>query len=78
MIEELKEAILTRDLPKKGLKAGDVGTVVAIHEGAGQDEAAGYTTEFMTLTGATVAVAAVTADHVRPVAEGDIVHARAV
>lgn len=78
MIKELKEAILTKDLPEKGLKAGDVGTVVSVHEGAVQGEAAGYTVEFMTLAGDTVAVAAVAADHIRPVAESDMVHARAV
>ena len=36
MIEELDRVVLTRDLPEKKLKAGDVGTVVAVYKG-GED-----------------------------------------
>ncbi len=32
MIEELDRVILTRDLPEKKLKAGDVGTVVLVYK----------------------------------------------
>jgi hypothetical protein len=33
MIKELDQIVLTADLPKEGLKAGDVGTVVHTHGG---------------------------------------------
>ena len=32
-IREHERAVLTRDLPEKGFEAGDVGTVVSVHEG---------------------------------------------
>jgi hypothetical protein len=50
-----KDAILTVDLPKKGLRAGDVGTVVDRHQVAGVAET-GYSVEFFDMTGNTVAV----------------------
>ncbi len=40
-IDEHERAILTRDVPEKGLVAGDVETVVSVHQG--DDEPAGYT-----------------------------------
>ena len=46
--------MLTADLPKEGLKSGDVGTVVHIHGGG-----AAYEVEFMTFAGKTIAVATV-------------------
>jgi hypothetical protein len=35
MIHELKTVILTTDLPDHSLKAGDLGTVVSVHEHGG-------------------------------------------
>jgi hypothetical protein len=32
MIQELKFAVLTQDIPENGLKADDVGTVVMVHQ----------------------------------------------
>src|SRR5438034_390184 len=52
MIKELDSVVLTTDLPKDGLTAGDIGTVVLVHENG-----KGFTVEFMTLAGATIAVA---------------------
>lgn len=75
-IDEHERAILTRDVPEKGLVAGDVGTVVSVH--AGDDGPAGYTLEFFSLSGETLAVAAVTADAVRPVDPWEVTHARAM
>ena len=60
MIKEHDVVVLTQDLPEDRLKAGDVGTVVHIHRGG-----AGYTVEFMTLSGRTIAVTTVMASHVR-------------
>ncbi len=71
MIKEHDRIVLTSDLPKEGLKAGDVGTVIHIHRG---EEA--LEVEFLTLDGKTVAVATVQASQVRPVTNRDITHAR--
>jgi hypothetical protein len=71
MIKEHDLIVLTQDLPEEGLTAGDVGTVVHIHEGG-----AGYEVEFMTLSGRTVAVATVMGSQVRPVSARDLVHVR--
>jgi hypothetical protein len=32
MIEELASVVLTTDLPERGLQAGDIGTVVLVHQ----------------------------------------------
>jgi len=71
MLEELDRAVLLVDLPQQGLKAGDIGTVVMVHNG-GQ----GYTVEFLTLGGDTVAVETLSAAQVRPVHPDEIAHVR--
>ena len=71
MIDELDIAVLTCDLPEHGLAAGDIGTVVLVH-----DEGKGYEVEFMTLDGETIAVATLRAEQVRPVQHDEIAHAR--
>jgi hypothetical protein len=71
MIDELGSVVLTADLPQHGLRAGDLGVVVLVHEGG-----AGYTIEFTTVTGATVAVVTLSADQVRPLRASDIAHVR--
>jgi hypothetical protein len=73
MIEELASIVLTTDLPERGLQAGDIGTVVLVHQG-GQ----GYTVEVMTLSGATIAVVTLAADQVRPIRPNEIAHVREV
>ena len=77
MIEEHALAVLTRDLPDEGLDAGDIGTVVMVHPGR-DALPPGYTLEFTTLVGQTVAIVDVPAEAVRPIAESDIHHARAL
>ena len=72
-MKELDQIVLTADLPKEGLKAGDVGTVVHIHRGG---EA--FEVEFMTLAGETVVVTTVLASQVRPITNRDITHTRLV
>lgn len=52
------DVILTRDIGERGLRAGDVGTVVERHVVPGETEE-GYSVEFFDMTGNTVAVAAV-------------------
>jgi hypothetical protein len=71
VIQEHDCVVLTEDIPKEGLRAGDVGTVVHIH-----GEAAGYEVEFVTLTGRTVAVATVLPLQLRPVGPRDVSHVR--
>jgi hypothetical protein len=63
--------VLTANLPSEGLVAGDVGTIVHIHDGG-----AAFEVEFMTLTGRTVAVTTVEASQLRPVGRQDINHVR--
>ncbi len=71
MLEEFEQAILLVDLPQQGLAAGDIGTVVMVHAG-GQ----GYTVEFMTLRGETVAVETLLATQVRPIQANEVAHVR--
>ncbi len=49
------DVILTRDVNERGLRAGDVGTVVEGHAVPGVAEE-GYSVEFFDMTGNTVAV----------------------
>ena len=63
--------VLTQDLRDEGLQAGDIGTVVHIHQGG-----AGYEVEFMTLAGETVAVATLFPAQIRSIAKRDIAHVR--
>ena len=63
--------VLTRDLPDDDLRAGDVGAIIHIHKGG-----AAYEVEFLTFTGATIAVTTVEASSLRPVDRRDINHVR--
>lgn len=71
MIKEHDCVVLTKSLPEEGLEAGDVGTVVHIHQNG-----VAYEVEFVTLAGRTVAVATVGAAGLRPVGQRDINHVR--
>jgi Domain of unknown function (DUF4926) len=73
MINELDQVALTCDVPSEQLKAGDVGTVVMVHENG-----KGFTVEFMTFSGDTIGVVTLDAKDVRPISAREIVHARAV
>ncbi len=73
MIKELDRVALTTELPEHRLQPGDVGTVVSVHQ-AGQ----GYTVEFLTVSGTTVAIATLPADAIRPVRPREIAHVREV
>ena len=65
--------VLTMDIPDKNLTAGDVGTIVHIHDGG-----AAFIVEFMTYGGDTVAVVTLTREHVRMALETEIPHVRAM
>ena len=71
MIKELERVVLSSDLPEEGLKTGDVGTVVMIHQ-VGQ----GFEVEFVALDGETIAVTTVDASQLRPVRKHEIARAR--
>ena len=72
-MKELDTVVLTRDLPEHGLRDGDIGTIVLVHEGG-----AGYEVEFTMLDGETVGVATLEASHLRPIAPREIAHARLI
>jgi len=70
-----QRVVLTRDLPKEGLRAGDVGVVVE-HYPARGNTPEGYELEFFTATGQTVAVVSVPADQVREASDHEVLSVR--
>ena len=76
-LELYKDAILTVDLPAEGLRAGDVGTVVEVHQVPGVAEI-GYSVEFFDMTGHTVAVVTIPANKLRKPTSADLPSVRAV
>jgi len=70
-VQEVDCVILTQDLADEDLVAGDIGTVVHIHQSG-----AGYEVEFMTLAGETVAVTTLLPSQLRPIARRDVANVR--
>jgi len=66
-IKELDPVALTSDLPAYGLKRGDVGTAVLVHQNG---------VEFVGYDGNTVALVTLERQQVRPLQAGDIPHVR--
>jgi len=62
--------VLAKDLPESGLRAGDLGTVVAIYEPDGLE------IEFIKASGETQAVLTLTEADIRPIKADDIVSVR--
>ena len=73
MIKELDQIVLKEDLPEYGLKSGDIGTVVLIHQNG-----KGYEVEFAALDGETLAVVSVFANQVRSIRQREIARVRVV
>jgi len=71
MLKEHERVVLTSPVPDKRLEAGDVGNVVHVYR-----DGEAYEVEFVTLDGHTAAVVTIEASQVRPVAAGEIPHAR--
>lgn len=71
MIAEHTLVVLDCDPPDDKLNRGDVGTVVHVYENG-----RGYEVEFVDGGGKTVALITVGADDVRPIASGEMLHAR--
>ena len=69
-VDELDTVVLTHDLPSAHLRSGDIGAIV--HRYA----PGGYEVEFVTGGGDTVAVLTLSDVDVRPLAAGEILHAR--
>jgi hypothetical protein len=78
MIAEHAYAVLTRDIPERGLQAGDVGVVIHIHRKPGAEAPDGYMLEMFTVDGVSLDEVSVTADAVRPALATDRLHARTV
>jgi hypothetical protein len=72
MVAETDVVVLTVDLPAYGLKAGDLGTIVMVHDRKG------YEVEFTTLTGETIAVVSVNATQVRSSSHREVAHVRSI
>lgn len=70
-MQELEQVVVLQDLADLPIRAGDIGTVVAVYP---PSEA--YEVEFVTLTGQTIGVATLAADKVRTFREGEIARAR--
>ena len=71
-IRELDTVVLNRDMPELGLRAGDLGAVVHVHEPDGLE------VEFVTAAGRTEALVALASSDVRPIAETELVSVRSL
>ena len=71
MIKEHDLVVLKKEIPQEGLKTGDVGTVIHVH-----NKGEAFEVEFVALDGETLAIATLDASQVRPVQRKEITHAR--
>lgn len=69
-ISELDTVALTADLPRQGLKKGDIGAVVEVYAPDAVE------VEFVTASGRTQALVTLSTDQVRPVGPKDILAVR--
>jgi hypothetical protein len=70
--KKLDTVVLDRDVPEKGLRRGDLGAVVEVHE------ADGLEVEFVTASGRTQAVVTLTAGDVRAIEQEDLIAVRSL
>ena len=70
MYHLLDTVVLARDLPEHGLRKGDLGAVVEVHEPDGLE------VEFVTASGRTAALLTLNTHDVRPVVDDDLVSVR--
>lgn len=68
----LDTVVLDRDLAEHGLRSGDLGAVVFVHEPDGLE------VEFVTASGKTQALVTLNLNDVRPVQDNDLVAVRSV
>ena len=69
-MKELDAVVLTKDIPSERLAAGDLGTIVHVHDDNH------FEVEFVESTGHTLTVVTVERTAVRPVVAGEVLHAR--
>ena len=72
MFKLLDTVVLKRDLAEHGLRRGDLGAVVEVHEGGALE------VEFVAASGRTQALVTLKADDVRAVGDGDLIAVRKV
>ena len=72
-MKDLGLVVLKEDLAERGLKKGDVGTIVMTHKGQ-----KAYEVEFADLDGRTIALLTLTASQIRRVERRDVSHVRLV
>ena len=81
-MDERDRFVLTEDLPERGLRAGDLGTIVMVADPEDPQSdytgPEGYTAEFTYLTGKTRAVVDLRPDQVRPAEDGEVAQATKV
>ncbi len=66
----LDTVVLSKDLPDRGLRAGDLGAVVQVYKPDGLE------VEFVAASGRTVALVTLKVDDVREVADSDLITVR--
>lgn len=74
--ELFEEVVLTRDVPEKGLKKGDVATVVEHHPVSDGED--GYSLEIFTVLGDTLSVITVPESAIESLTEDEIFSVRSV
>ena len=72
--ELFQEVVLTTDMLDKGLKAGDVATIVDFHPVSGGED--GYTLEIFNVLGDTIAVVTVAASAIEPLSANELFSVR--
>jgi hypothetical protein len=70
--KELDTVVLDRDVPEHGLRRGDLGAVVQVHDPDGLE------VEFVTASGRTQALVTLQESDVRAVGDGDLISVRTV
>jgi hypothetical protein len=73
--EQFSRVALTIDLPDRGLRRGDVATVVESHAGRA-DQEPGYTLEVFTAAGQTLTTVTVRESQIEPLTANEILHVR--
>jgi len=74
--ELFTEVVLKNDIPEKGLKKGDVATVVERHPATGDEE--GYSLEIFNALGDTIAVIIVGASQIEPLTKDEVFSVRSL
>ncbi len=68
------EVVLTKDIPEKGLKKGDVATIVEHHPVSGGED--GYSLELFNALGDTIAVITLPESAIEPLTEDEVFSVR--